>query len=171
RLVDAGALADRSAHASGTAIAPHPTGSSLLVTQNSPSPNLAPTSITSIPLTAVGKAAAGPGIANPDNCNLSVQNYPHISSSMNKNGVKVFEQVVCTIAPPKQYISVSLYKDTYCGPYLEGVGSNTNYYKLTVGASGSVDCSNLTQTTVFFGVPRLIRYNRMESNTQPKGSP
>src|SRR6266576_3360402 len=110
-LVLSGAMADGLTYASGTALAPLPTVSSLLFTQNSPSPNLAPTSITSIPLTAVGKAAAGPGIANPDNCNLSVQNYSHISSSMNKNGVKVFEQVVCTIAPPKQYISVSLYKD------------------------------------------------------------
>jgi len=102
-LVLSGAMADGLTYASGTALAPLPTVSSLLFTQNSPSPNLAPTSITSIPLTAVGtnsKAAAGHGIANPDNCNLSVQNYPHISSSMNKNGVKVFEQVVCTIAPP-----------------------------------------------------------------------
>ena len=154
-LVPPGAMADGLTSAPGTALAALPTVSSLLVKQNPPSPNLTPTSITSIPLTAVdtnSKAAASPGIANPDNCNLSVQNYPHISTTMKGNGVKVFEQVVCTIAPPQQYIAVSLYKDTCCGPYLEGAGSNTNYYKLTVGASGSVDCSNLRQDTVFFGV-------------------
>lgn len=154
-LVPSGAMAGGLTSASGTALAALPTVSSLLFTQSSPSPNLDTTSITSIPLTAVGtssKGAASPGIANPDNCNLSVQNYPHISTTMKRNGVKVYEEVVCSIAPPKQYISVSLYKDTCCGPYLEGIGSNTNYNALTVGASGSVDCSNLTQNTVFFGV-------------------
>jgi hypothetical protein len=104
----------------------------------------------SIPLTAIDTNSTGPG--GPDNCNLYVGNYPHISTTLKRSGVKVFEEVTCDAAPPKQYISVTLYKDTCCGAYLEGSGTNTNYHELKVGASGAVDCTNLAQDTTFWGV-------------------
>jgi len=145
-LTPSGSMAGGVTDASGTTPALLPTVSSLL-TQNSPPPSAGSVSMASIPLTVVGTSATG-----PDNCNLYVGNYPHISTTYKRWGVKVFEEVTCDAAPPKQYISVTLYKDTCCGAYLEGSDSNTNYNQLKVGAGGAVDCSNLDQDTTFWGV-------------------
>ncbi|PYX68205.1 MAG: hypothetical protein DMG78_25840 [Acidobacteria bacterium] len=153
-LVPSLAMAGGLESASRPAFAPLPSVSSLFagnVSSQSPSsPPVGP-----VRLTAAGEIperAGSPGLFNPDNCNLYVGNYPHIATSMNRAGVKVFEQVNCSIAPSKQYISVALYKDTCCGSYFENQGSNTNYSQLSVGASASVNCQDTEQATTFYGV-------------------
>lgn len=131
-----------------------PTAASLVT--NPTTPVTPPSPSGPVPLTAPSHSATAPSSAaplaySPAGCVLYTGNYPHFASSLNYQGVKVFESTSCQYPADTLYISVSLYKTDFFGDYYESNGNNTNYYSTYVGAGASKYCSNFTQNTTFFG--------------------
>lgn len=120
-------------------------------------------SSTPIPLTAPKAASTGttgtpggspavvPLAVSPSGCLLNASGYPHLAASQNYEAAKVFDSTNCNVPVDTIYISVALYKYDFWGSYFENSGSNTNTFSSSVGAGASVTCSNLTQSTTFYG--------------------